>query len=173
MTSISYILPSLNRSTLKRTIDSIEMRSGDEICLEFDIPKSNRWGNDQRNKAIARATGDYLAFIDDDDWYKPGYRDIFEKAINENPGKPLMFKMEYPNGDVIWGEKKLIPGNVSTPMMLVPNKKEMLYHWEGARNMADYIFMCRWKWPPDEIVWRDEIIVNLDHNDNEVNQDGK
>lgn len=172
--TISYIIPSLNRLTLHRTIASIEMRPGDEICVEYDIPRSNRWGNDQRNKAIARATGDYLAFIDDDDQYIPGYRQIMEDAMQKNPGLPNLFKMRYPNGEIKWSKKEVVPGNVSTPMILVPNnRREMLYHWQGARNMADFIFIDKWKWPKEDIVWREEVIVNLDHNDNEVNQDGK
>jgi hypothetical protein len=65
--TISYIIPSINRPTLHDTIASIEMRTGDEICLEFDLPKTGMWGNPQRNKAIRRAGGDWLAFIDDDD----------------------------------------------------------------------------------------------------------
>jgi len=163
--TISYIIPSCNRPTLSRAIDSIEMRDGDEICVEFDVPKSGKWGNPQRNKAIARATGDYLAFMDDDDRYLPGYRDTFEKVIKENPGKPVLFRQRYPNKDVIWKTKEVLPGNVSTVMMLVPNKPEMLYEWEGGRNMADFIFINRWKWNEEDIVWREEIIAELGNND--------
>lgn len=165
MPSISFIIPSINRQTLHRTIASIEMWEGDEICVEFDIPRSNMWGNPQRNKAIDRATGDYLAFIDDDDYYVPGHRAVMATAMEENPGKPNLFKMAYPDGPILWETRQVIPGNVSTPMILVPNIKERLYHWPGARNMADFIFIDRWDWPKEEIVWRDEIIVNLGHPD--------
>lgn len=135
------------------------MWPGDEICVEFDIPKSNAWGNPQRNKAVARATGDYLAFIDDDDYYVKGHREIMDRAMKENPGRPNLFRMQYPNGTVLWKEKRLYPGNVSTPMILIPNDKSMLWTWEGKRNMADYIFMSKWKWPRATTIWREEIIA--------------
>jgi len=161
MTSISYIIPSINRPTLHRTIASIEVREGDEILVEYDIPRSYRWGNDQRNKAIARAKGDYLSFIDDDDWFVEGHREMQERATQENPDKPILFQMRYPDGPVLWTEKEVKPGNVSTSQILVPNIPEMLHHWEGGRNMADCIFIQKWKFP--EIVWKEEILVNLGH----------
>lgn len=166
MTTISYIIPSLNRPTLQRTIDSIEMWPGDEICVEYDIPRSFRWGNDQRNKAIARANGEYLAFIDDDDWYVEGHRQMMQEAIDENPGLPILFQMEYPDGPILWKEKEVKPGNVSTPQIIVPNKPEMLHHWEGARNMADLIFISKWKFP--EIIWKEQILVKLGHPDGQA-----
>lgn len=159
MSSISYIIPSINRPSLTRTVDSIEARPGDEIIVEYDKPRQNAWGNPQRNKGMARATGDYLAFIDDDDWYVPGHRERQERAIAENPGLPILFQMKYPNGNIIWKEKRIYPGNVSTPMILVPNKKEMLHHWEGKRNMADYIFISKWKWTRTITVWIPEVIA--------------
>lgn len=79
---------------------------GDEICVEFDIPRSYMWGNPQRNKAIKRAKGDYLAFIDDDDYYVPGHRQVMQNAIDENPGKPILFRFRYPNGEILWSKKK-------------------------------------------------------------------
>ena len=140
MTSISFVIPSLNRESLHRTIASIEVWLGDEILVEFDIPQSFKWGNDQRNKAMARAKGDYLAFLDDDDCFVYNHREKMQRAIDENPDKPILFQMQYPNGDVLWKTKEVIPGNVSTPMILVPNTKKMLHTWEGGRNMAYFIF---------------------------------
>jgi glycosyltransferase involved in cell wall biosynthesis len=145
-------------------VDSIEAWVNDEIIVEFDIPRQSKWGNPQRNKGILRAKGDYLVFIDDDDFYVKGHRELMDQAINENPDVPIMFQMQYPNGETLWKYKALIPGNVSTPMMLVPNKPEMLHIWEGGRNMADFIFMDKWKWPKESIVWRKEVIALLGHD---------
>jgi glycosyltransferase involved in cell wall biosynthesis len=164
MPSVSFIIPSINRPTLHRTIASIETFPGDEVLVEFDLPKSNMWGNPQRNKAIARAKGDYLAFIDDDDYYVKGHREIMERAMLDSPGKPNLFRIQYPNG-FLWNTKEVIAGNISTQMILVPNIPEMLHHWEAGRNMADFIFVNKWKWPKDEIVWRDEIICLMGHED--------
>ncbi len=166
--SISFIIPSLNRPTLHRTIASIDVWDGDEILVEFDIPKSNRWGNDQRNSAMARAKGDFLAFIDDDDWYSEDHRWLMDEAMQANPKAMTLFKMQYPNGETLWKTNELIPGNVSTPMILVPNNKELLYNWEGGRNMADFIFINRWL---GDVVWNPAIIAHLHHNDGEANND--
>ncbi len=166
MTSISYIIPSINRPTLHRTVDSIEVWEGDEICVEYDIPRSFRWGNDQRNKAMARAKGEYLAFIDDDDYYLPGHRELMEQAIQEYPGKLILFQMMYPDSKrVLWGTKEIKPGNVSTPQILIPNIESELHYWEGARNMADCIFIQKWK---GEVAWVDKVIVHLGHEDGEA-----
>lgn len=164
MSTISYIIPSINRETLHRTIASIDMWAGDEICVEYDIPKSNRWGNDQRNKAIKRAKGDYLAFIDDDDYYLAFYRHAIAVAIEENPGKALLFQMKYPDSKrILWKTKEIKPGNVSTPQIVCPNTPEFVTEWEGGRNMADFLFIN--KWPKDKIVWIPKVITNLGHND--------
>lgn len=165
MNTISFIIPSINRETLKRTIDSIEVWPGDEIIVEFDLPISNGWGNLQRNKGIARATTDYLAFIDDDDYYVKGHRQIMENAILENPGKPNLFRIRYPNGMTLWEEKEVIPGNISTQMILIPNQKEMLSEFWKKRNMGDFIFVDKWKWPKEDIIWREEIICLMGHDD--------
>ena len=76
--------------------------------------------------------------------------------------------MRYPNGKIIWKEKKVVPGNIDGQMILVPNNKEMLYHWEERRHMADFIFIDSWKWTKNQIIWREEIIAFLGHNQGET-----
>jgi glycosyltransferase involved in cell wall biosynthesis len=161
MTSISFIIPSINRRSLYNTIDSIELWKGDEVLVEFDLPPSGRWGNDQRNNAMMRAKGDYLAFIDDDDVYVAGHRRIMQKAIFDNPDCLTLFKMQYPNGDLLWAIPDKVPGNIGSPMILVPNNPKYCYHWKDGRNMADFIFVDHWQ---GEIVWREEIIAYLGHD---------
>ena len=166
--TISFIIPSINRETLHRTIDSIEIWPGDEIIVEFDIPKSGGWGNAQRNRGIARATTDYLAFIDDDDYFISGHRQIMASAINKNPGKPTLFKIRYPNGIILWNKKEIVPGNISTQMILIPNQKEMLSEFWKKRNMGDFIFVDNWKWSDEEVVWREEIICDMGHGNKSI-----
>ena len=168
MAKISFIIPSINRESLHKTLGSIEVWPGDEIIVEFDLPPSGGWGNTPRNKGIARATGDYLSFMDDDDKYVPGHRQIQEDVINANPGKPVLFKMQYPNGKTLWRKKEIVAGNVGSPMIMVPNDKKMLYKFFGKRNMGDFIFVYNWGWKYDEVVWSEEVIALLGHNNEEL-----
>lgn len=165
MNTISFIIPSMNRSSLHKTIASIEAMEGDEILVEFDLPPTGGWGNEQRNAAILRASGKYLAFIDDDDAYVKGHRAIMGKAMRDNPGYPNLFRIQYPNGRKLWERRELTPGNISTQMILIPNDREMFDWWKPRRNMADYLFVESWKWP--EIIWREEIICQMGHDDDD------
>lgn len=161
---ISFIIPTIGRKTLGRTLQSIEKRPEDEILVEVDRPPSGRWGNDQRNIAMKKAKGKYLAFIDDDDFYIEGHREFMDQAIKDNPGKPILFKILYPNGRIIWDKKEIVPGNISTQMILVPNIPKMLYYWKDGRNMADFIFVDNWGWYDKDVVWREEIIILMGHD---------
>ena len=168
MFSISFIVPTMGRDSLGKTLRSIERWPGDEILVEVDRPPSKRWGNDQRNAAIARAKGDYLAFMDDDDCFVPGHREKMQKAMEENPGKPNLFKMQYPDGRILWSTREIIPGNIGSSMIFCPNDKDMLYRWQDGRNMADFLFVDKWKWSGEDIVWRREVISLLGHNDEKL-----
>ena len=168
MFSISYIIPTIGRDSLGKTLRSIECWPGDEILVEADIPPSHGWGNEQRNRAMARAKGDFLFFVDDDDCCAPGHRQIMEQAIRENPGKPMLFKMRYPDGRELWSKKEIVPGNIGSSMIFCPNDKKMLYHWQEKRNMADFIFVDKWKWDKKDIVWREEVIALLGHNNEKL-----
>ena len=163
--TISFIIPTINRPSLQKTLASIGEWPGDQVIVVEDKLRDGLWGNRQRNEGMAAATCDYLAFMDDDDWYVPGAREIMDRAINQNPnGCPILFRMQYPDGHFIWTEEKVIPGNISSQMILVPNEKNMLYHWRINRNMADFIFVDKWGWMDQEIIWREEIICQLGHN---------
>lgn len=169
--TISFIIPTIGRKTLKRTLASIEKWPGDEVLVIQHNPPSGNWGNAERQEGTDRATGDYLAFIDDDDVYIPGHRAIMDQAIKENPnGNPMLFKIKYPNGRILWEKEWVKNGNVSTQMILVKNDKTMLYHWDQTHTWADFQFINRWHWRAKTIDWRSEIIVNMGHNDEKLEQ---
>jgi len=175
---ISFILPTIGRASLAATLQSIETYPGDEIIIAgdryrvrtdkkpvryIDCLPGNDWGASERNIAQQQARCQYIAHIDDDDCYAPGTRALMEDAIKKTPGKPVLFRMRYPNGITLWAEPELRCGNVGTPMMLIPNRPTMLGTW-GSFVGGDCNFLETMKWTPDEIVWRPEIIALLGHN---------
>jgi len=164
--TISFVVPSTGRDSLKKTLASIETWAGDEVLVIKHNPPSRNWGNAERQEGTDKAKCDYLAFIDDDDIYVEGHRKIMDDAIQENVNDyPIMFKMKYPSGRILWVDKKIRCGNIGAPMFLVPDIKENLHRWEPERSAADFIFADKWAWPARMTVWREEIIAYPGHND--------
>lgn len=166
MKTISFIIPTIGRPSLKDTLASIEIWPGDEVLVIEHHPPSGNWGNAERQEGTDKAKCDYIAYIDDDDVYVPGARQTMDEAIRQEPkDHPILFRIKYPNGRVLWDKKRVKNGNVSTQMILVPNVKEMLWGWDQSHSWADFWFISRWKWPAKTIKWREEIIALMGHND--------
>jgi hypothetical protein len=158
---ISFIVPTIGRPSLHDTLASIETRTGDEILvigdlIEVDDPRvrvvqcspGQDWGARERNFATPFACGRYIAHIDDDDIYAPGTRDLMADAIEQTPDRPVLFRMRFPNGIVLWQEPVLRCGNVGTPMMLIPNMPMMLGTW-GSFVGGDCHFLETMRWRPE------------------------
>jgi hypothetical protein len=163
---LSIILPTSGRETLGRTLASVtpQLAPGDELILLRDA--SGDWGHTPRQEAMGRAKGDYLLFMDDDDIYTEGALDAVRAALAENPGRPHVFRMRRvgPANDVLPAERVVRLGNVSTQMMVVPNDTARLGAW-GRRYEGDFDFLASTlaKYPPDSLVWRDEVITVWRH----------
>jgi hypothetical protein len=179
---ISFIVPTLGRSSLRATLDSIECLPGDEVIVIGNVKEMTNvnamkdvvyrfipcspggdWGHKERNIATLFARGDYLAHIDDDDVYAPGTRALMADAIERTPGRPVLFRMRYPNGITLWQEPKLFCGNVGTPMILIPNVPSKLGQFKSFVG-GDCAYLEDMKWSREEIVWRSEVIALLGHN---------
>ncbi len=163
--TISFIVPTVGRESLKSTLASIDAWPGDEVLAIQHNPPSGYYGYAERQEGTDRAKCDYLAYLDDDDRYVPGHREIMDQATRENPNNyPILFKMQYPSGRVLPKVPDMYCGNVGTPMILVPNIKEKLSKWKPER-IHDFRFIDNWKWPRRQIIWRPEIIALLGHED--------
>jgi len=173
---ISFIVATLGRPSLHTTLRSIECLPGDEILVVGNVSErtvghiryiphapGGDWGHTERNDATPLARCRYLAHIDDDDVYAPGTRAYMQDAITKDPGRPVLFRMRFPNGITLWDEPAIRCGNVGTPMMLIPNRPTMLGQW-GSFVGGDCQFLETCKWRQDEYVWRPEIIALLGHN---------
>lgn len=180
---ITFIVPTIGRPSLRKTLLSIETLPGDEVIVVGNVQASmtsvnfvkgttrvlipcapgGDWGHAERNLATPRARCQYIAHIDDDDVYVPGTRALMQDAIKNNPGRPTIFRMRYPNGITLWAEPAVRCGNVGTPMMLIPNRPTMMGTW-GSFVGGDCHFLETSKWKPEDYAWRPEVVALLGHN---------
>jgi len=175
--SVSFVIATLGtRESIKRTLASIETRDGDEIVIvggksQVDDPRvtylpcapGGDWGHSERNYVADFLTTDYVAHIDDDDWYVEGHRAVMADAIQQAPGRPTLFRMQYPSGMVLWSGYSLVMGNIGTPMMLLPNQREKFGTW-GPFNGGDFHFLQTSAWTHEDYNWRPDITVKLGHD---------
>ncbi len=160
--SLSIIVPTSGRPSLNRTLASItsQMLPQDQLLVLRD--DSGDWGNTPRNHGITMATGDYLMFMDDDDTYHEGALAMVRRALAENPGRPHIFRMARHGRmhDCLPDKKIVAAGQISTQMFVFPNNPERLGRWsqryEGDFDFADSTLAL---YPPDSLIWRDEIIA--------------
>lgn len=163
---LTVITPTIGRSSLEATLASIasQLRSGDEhlvigdgvqpearaMCRDFgaiyhDGPVSHDFGNSQRDAAARLATGEYLMYCDDDDTLTLDALDLVRLAITAAPDIPHIFRMRHPTFTVLWQRPALVPGNVGTPMFLVPND-DRLARWNDGNHdkyQGDFRFITK------------------------------
>lgn len=66
----SILTPTLNRPSLEACIESVKSQTFKdwEHIIEVDEPRINNFGNTPRHRAWTRATGDYVLYLDDDNF---------------------------------------------------------------------------------------------------------
>jgi glycosyltransferase involved in cell wall biosynthesis len=192
--ALSIIIPTLGRRTLRRTLQSIASQEtfGDdiEVIVVGDGPRPDArtqfekvatrhpnwvylehgpqpgWGHSQRMAGLERARGRYIMFINDDDAYAPNALVTIREAMDDHPGKIVIFKMDR-IGILYWRRPELRQGDVSVQMYLVPNIPEKVGSMTNPiRYESDYDFIVQTvELQGTEPLWRDEIIVIADQAD--------
>jgi len=192
---LSVIVPTLGRPTLQRTLESIapQVIHGDEVivvsdgpipgvqeivtsmgaCFRYlEGPLTRQWGHEQRNAGMRVASGDYLAFIDDDDWYVIEAFSAVRETIGAEREKLFLFRIEY-MGRLIWSTREVVAENICTTIALVPNRRDLprwrLGMFNGGRG-GDFLF-CREVLevlPESRPVWVDRFIAAGDRVGNGV-----
>jgi len=181
MTRLTVITPTRGRLSLRRTIQSIapQLADGDEHLVIGDGPQvgarriveacggvyhqgpaTATYGAHQRDYGIAHATGDYVMFCDDDDILTDGALAVVRAGIADNPGVPLLFRMDVPGFGVLWHDPVIRHGNVGTPMIVAP-RDGRLADWASSPEAytADLWFIARTVANHGgAVVWCEEVI---------------
>ena len=106
-----------------------------EICQEYAkkypeiryIEKENGGVSTARNMGLDLATGDYVVFVDSDDWVYDSYFSIIEKNLNENDWDLFQYSQNYTDGKE---EKTRIKGNFKSdnPQVIFDKIIESMCH---------------------------------------------
>lgn len=157
--SISVLIPSSGRASLASVLANIspQLLPGDELLV--DVNSDGDWGGNARNRMMAKATGNALMFIDDDDdTYVANALEIVRDGFVTAPTKIHLFRYLHSDGDVYWKFPQIALGNVGTPMIIVPNIKDKLGAWTD-RYQCDVDFLMETHKLMGDPVWHEEVLM--------------
>jgi glycosyltransferase involved in cell wall biosynthesis len=176
---LSVIVATVGRDTLRRALQSAAnqpLLAGDEVIVVGDgepitraaaefgfrhlhCPAGGDFGYSERQYAMPFATGTHLLFLDDDDCYTPGAFAAIRRAIEANPGRPIMFRMVAPWGQTLWVDPTLRVANHGGAQFVVPNDPLRLGRW-GTRYEGDFDFCISTlaHYADGALVWDDTVI---------------
>lgn len=177
--TLSVIIPTVGRASLAEALSScadadeivvVADEANDAVSLPVLPPnavlcfvRGGDHGYTARTRGMEVATGDYLAFLDDDDVYTPDAIRLFKEAACD---VPVIFRMDHYRHGILWREPVLEFGNVSTQMFVVPNVPDKLGVW--APHMpgfpepgGDYTFLAGCCERMGDPVWRKELVATL------------
>lgn len=185
MISLTVITPTVGRGTLPRTVVSVIdagfVKGTDQFIISVDghehlldvkdmlpidsrwidftaVHHSGDWGNTPRNHAISRATGDYIVYVDDDDVLLPGAFETIRDALEDNPGRPHMFRFQAVGGALVWRRKVIEEGMVGGHCFVPPNDQRLSPWGIGYCGDFEHIrdTLKNHDSPP---IWREEVIA--------------
>ena len=128
----------------------------------FAFPHRGVYGGGyQRNGLMACAQGDLLVFCDDDDRLEPNAFPQLLSVARANAGRPIICKMRYRDGEVLWHTQgKVGPGHVGGSMIVVPNAFGKIGRW-GLGRCADQEFVRETLQLNPEPVWSDLVLQRV------------
>lgn len=175
--TLSVVIPTLGRPSLEATLASCA--AADEIVVVLDTARgatelpcqlpSNAvfaqgefgvtGGHAGRAHGIQMASGTHLAFMDDDDTYVPGAISLMRAAACD---VPVVFRMDHYRHGVLWRNRQVEFGNVSTQMYVVPNDPARLGTWTPhvpgiPEPGGDFTFLAETVALMGDPIWREEI----------------
>ena len=121
----------------------VEVPHHDEHRMNF--------GSRARNHAFARATGDYIAYLDDDNAWRPDHLALLVKALDDNPAAGFAYSklITHPQGTVI-GTDPPRYGGIDTSVIVHRRELLDLARWpkpgqiDGDKHAPDWAIVAAW-----------------------------
>jgi glycosyltransferase involved in cell wall biosynthesis len=118
--------------------------------LPYWVPVSNS-GVRPRLRGLELAHGDLIAYLDDDDAFRPSHCELLATALAQNPESGFAYSrmashgaaME-PAGGAVVGSDTLGPCMVGTPMIMHRKELTELGSWGPPDSMEDWRLVARW-----------------------------
>lgn len=124
-----------------------ELRSVSALCERYSARyvecagSEHCWGHPQRNYGQRLATGDWLAFTQDDNVYEPYGIAAMLDAIKSGDHVPHLFRVQTKWGFTVWRERcRLTLGDIDADCIVTPNDPDRLGTW-SLRYEGDWDFI--------------------------------
>lgn len=130
----------------------------DEIIIATERP-GDEWGDGQRDRAIAAATGDWICFMDDDDVFTDDAEEILHRCLQQSAPWHV-FSMRYDNERVLVASE-VKGGMIGSPMIVVPNRDDLPLWSDYKGYMGDYFFALSCKRLYGEPLFHREVIASI------------
>ncbi len=163
---LSVVVPSIGKPGLESTLRSVRLQDGgDDVevvvvgdTLDAPLPHVETlamrygacylphagtrhcWGQEQRQAGMEHASGRWLAFLADDDIWRPGALDAIRPLLLASRSRPLLFRVQHWVGRLIWDIPALVQGHVDANCIVAPNDPTRLGTW-GLRYEGDFDFI--------------------------------
>ena len=180
---ITFIIPSLNRPTINRSIESLLNQTNpnweciiiydgvdgltfdDDRVKTINITKTGTIGPVHgesglvRNEGIKQVNTEWIGFLDDDDTLHPDYvNTLYEKYSNYDF---IIWSMVYPNGNTLPQGNSIRPGNVGISFCY-RNKFENLT-FDKNRDGEDFDFLIKLKSFTNNYIIAPEVMYKINH----------
>jgi Glycosyl transferase family 2 len=138
------------RSTIANSVwGHRDSRSAARIKFE-ELPEHDRdahWGHWARLRGIEVAAGDLIAYLDDDDAYRPHHVALLAQALTANPGAQWAYSRMaryMPAVETVTGTDPPGCGTIGTPMIMHRRGLLDVATWETASPIEDWELVSRW-----------------------------